>query len=88
MSWTKVMAVESLGEGKRKFLKIDDRKVLIINYSGDIYAIEPICPHLKLPIKRGKITENGEIVCSFHRSKFDLKTGEVREWCTFPPIIN
>jgi nitrite reductase/ring-hydroxylating ferredoxin subunit len=88
MSWTKVITVESLSEGMRQVVKVGDRKVLILNESGQFYAVDAICPHLKLPLKKGKITENGEIVCPFHRSKFDLKTGNVNAWCTFPPFVN
>lgn len=88
MGWTKVLAVESLAPGKRQVVKVDGRNIMILNESGQFYAIEPVCPHLKLPIKRGKITEDGAIVCNFHRSKFDLKTGAVKEWCTFPPLLN
>jgi nitrite reductase/ring-hydroxylating ferredoxin subunit len=42
---------------------------------------------MKLPMKKGKITENGAIVCPFHRSAFDIATGEVKEWITWPPVV-
>jgi nitrite reductase/ring-hydroxylating ferredoxin subunit len=88
MGWTKVMDANSLSPGTRKAMNIGNRKILFINQFDEIYAVEATCPHLNLPIKRGKITEDGAIVCNFHRSKFDLKTGAVKEWCTFPPLIN
>ncbi len=87
MSWTKVVTAESISPGNRKVVKVGKRNIIILNESGEFYAVDAVCPHLNLPLKRGKI-ENGAIICNFHRSKFDIKTGAVREWCTFPPLLN
>ncbi len=87
MSWTKVLSVDELSDGKRQVVKIGDRKILMINNSGKIYAVSNSCPHLKLPMKKGKITEDCAIVCPFHRSVFSLETGEVKQWSTFPPLV-
>ncbi len=39
------------------------------------------CPHLNLPLNDSELTADGGIVCRWHRSCFDLATGEIRNWC-------
>jgi nitrite reductase/ring-hydroxylating ferredoxin subunit len=88
MSWTKVLSLESLAPGNRQVVKVGDRSILILNQDGQLHAVENRCPHLKLPLAKGKITADGAIVCPFHRSSFDLCTGAVKEWITWPPVVN
>lgn len=87
MSWTKVLSEADLPAGGRQAVKVGQRTLLLLNQAGNLYAIDNACPHLKLPLKKGKITEEGAIVCPWHHSAFDLATGEVKEWCTWPPVV-
>ncbi|MTJ09480.1 Rieske (2Fe-2S) protein [Anabaena sp. UHCC 0204] len=86
MAWTKVLTVDALAAGAREVVKVGDRKILLLNHENKLYAVDNTCPHLKLSLTKGKI-ENGAIVCSFHRSAFDLSNGEVKTWCPFPPVV-
>ncbi len=88
MSWIKVLPQDELPSNERKVVKVEQRAILLVNHNNQVYALENACPHMKLPLKNGKITENGAIVCPFHRSAFDLATGNSTEWITFPPGIN
>jgi nitrite reductase/ring-hydroxylating ferredoxin subunit len=87
MSWTKVLAADALASGTRQVVKVGKRNILLLNHENQLYAVDNICPHLKRPLKDGKITETGAIVCPTHQSAFDLRTGEVQTWCPFPPGI-
>ncbi len=87
MVWTKALAVDALGTGTRQVVKLEERSLLLLNESGNIYAVESICPHLKLPLKKAKVTADGTIVCPWHRSQYDLATGNVKTWCPFPPVV-
>ena len=87
MSWTKVLAADELSSGDRKVVKVGDQKILIIKNNDELHAVNNACPHLKLPLKKGKITEDGALVCPFHRSAFDLCTGEVTNWTPWPPVV-
>jgi nitrite reductase/ring-hydroxylating ferredoxin subunit len=58
-----------------------------VNHESQVYAVDNTCPHLKMPMKNGKITEGGAIVCPIHRSAFDLRTGEVQDWCPWTPVV-
>ncbi|MBK1987085.1 Rieske (2Fe-2S) protein [Sphaerospermopsis aphanizomenoides BCCUSP55] len=86
MAWTKVLEANTLSPGARQVVKVGDRNILVLNHENQLYAVENNCPHLKLPLKSGKI-ENGAIVCSFHRSAFDLNSGEAKTWCPWPPGV-
>jgi len=87
MSWTKVFAESELPAGKRKVVKVNDTKVLLLNHEGTIHAVANSCPHLNLPMKGGKVNEAGELVCPFHRTAFDLCSGKPSNWTPFPPGI-
>jgi nitrite reductase/ring-hydroxylating ferredoxin subunit len=86
MAWTKVLTADALAPGGRQVVKVGNRNILVLNHENQLYAVENTCPHLKLPMKKGKI-ENGAIVCPFHRSAFDLQTGAVKTWCPWPPGV-
>jgi nitrite reductase/ring-hydroxylating ferredoxin subunit len=88
MNWIQVLAENELPPNERKVVKVENRSILLVHHNNKIYALENSCPHMKLPLKKGKITDEGSIVCPFHRSAFDLTTGNPTEWITFPPGIN
>ncbi|PMB04113.1 (2Fe-2S)-binding protein [Fischerella thermalis CCMEE 5198] len=87
MSWTKVLAADALSPGAREVVKVGSRKILLLNHEGQVYAVDNACPHLKLSLKKGKIVD-GAIVCPWHRSAFDLCTGEVKDWIAWPPVVS
>lgn len=86
MSWIKVLE-STLKPGDRQVVNAGTKKLLLLNHGGNYYALDNACPHLKLPMKQGKITEDGAIVCPFHRSAFDLATGAVKVWSPWPPVV-
>ena len=86
MGWTKVLAEADLTEGNRQVVTVDGQKLLVLKHEGKIHAVNNTCPHLKLSMKKGKIVD-GAIVCPWHRSVFDLNSGDVRDWTPFPPGI-
>lgn len=72
---------------KRKVLKVDNRAILLLHHEGQIYAMENACPHMRLPLQGGKITEDNAIVCPWHHSAFDLQSGDVKDWSPWPPGV-
>lgn len=87
MAWTQALAADSLAPGTRQVVELQERSLILLNEAGKIYAIDKICPHLKLSLKKSKVTADGSIVCRWHRSEFDLETGNVKNWCPFPPVV-
>jgi nitrite reductase/ring-hydroxylating ferredoxin subunit len=86
MAWTKVLTETALPSGGREVVKVGKQSILLVNHENQLYAVNSNCPHLKLPLKNGKV-ENGVIVCPLHRSAFDLRTGAVQDWCPWPPVV-
>lgn len=87
MVWIKALGVNDLEPNTRQVVKLEERSLLLINESGTIYAIDKVCPHLKLSFKNSKVTPDGSIICRWHHSEFDLATGNVKNWCPFPPVV-
>lgn len=87
MSWQKVFSVNALAPGQRQLVTVEQQKILLINHNGELFAISNACPHMKLSMKNGKITEEGSIVCPWHKSAFDLRSGEATDWISWPPVV-
>ncbi len=87
MTWIKVLDATALPEGERKVVKLEDHDILLAHAQGEIYAMLNACPHMKLSLRKGEITEDETIVCPFHRSAFDLHTGAVKVWTPWPPMV-
>lgn len=86
MSWVKALPLSELPEGERVVIRVENKEVLLLHHDGQIYAVQPKCPHMGAPLKRARI-EGESIVCPLHRSAFDLKTGDAREWTPWPPVV-
>jgi nitrite reductase/ring-hydroxylating ferredoxin subunit len=88
MSWTNAGKLSHLEAEKRVVHHINDLKILLIWHEDKVYAVQAQCPHLKLPLTKGQITAQGEIVCPFHKSAFDLCSGEVKCWSPWPAMLS
>ncbi|GAB3379418.1 Rieske (2Fe-2S) protein [Spongiibacter taiwanensis] len=77
----KVANVDDIPEGSFIRGEGDAKKVLLTRVNGQIAAIENRCPHLGLPLAKGKICE-GAVTCPFHGSSFDLLSGQSTAWTT------
>lgn len=87
MTWKAAVSLNKLQQNMRETVVIDGHKILLIWHDDHVYAVQAQCPHLKLPLAKGRITDDCALVCPFHKSEFDLKTGEVKCWSTWPPAI-
>ncbi len=52
----------------------DNKKILLTNLNGKIYATDRICTHAEADLSNGILTEEG-ITCPLHLSVFNLETG-------------
>jgi len=87
MAWKEVMDLTQLQQHVRFATVLEGQKILFIWHQEQVYAIQSQCPHLKLPLTKGKITEEGDIICPFHKSEFNLTTGKAICWSVWPPGI-
>ncbi len=87
MKWIEILEESHLPEGARKVVQAEGKSVLLIRYRGQVYAVAAKCPHMGASLEKGRITDDGAIVCPFHRSAFDLRTGDVKDWTPWPPAV-
>ncbi len=87
MKWIEVLDENRLPEGAREVVEVDGVPVLLIRHRGEIFATAAHCPHMGAPLKDGRITEEGLLICPRHRSAFSLRTGDVAEWTPWPPGV-
>ncbi|MGD9660656.1 MAG: Rieske (2Fe-2S) protein [Porticoccaceae bacterium] len=81
MNKTKLANIDEVPEGRFLSCRAGDKKLLLTRVNGQIAAIENRCPHLGLPLSRGKICD-GAVTCPFHGSTFDLLSGNNVAWVT------
>jgi nitrite reductase/ring-hydroxylating ferredoxin subunit len=87
MVWKAAIDLAELQEKERETAVIDGNKILFIWNKEQVHAVQAQCPHFKLPLSKGKITEECAIICPFHKSEFDLATGRVKSWSPWPAGI-
>jgi nitrite reductase/ring-hydroxylating ferredoxin subunit len=75
----------AVAEGEREIIDGTNGPILVTKVAGSYYAVDATCPHLGLPMKKGKIDSDGgvaTITCNFHNSCFELSTGKCTKWVT------
>ena len=87
MDWVKAFPEAELTEGVRKIVVVAGRKILVLRIEEQIFAVDNACPHMRFPLKDGRVTDDCGIICPFHHSAFDLKIGDVKAWSPWPPGI-
>ena len=86
-AWVRLVPSSELQPGDLKGLSVAGQSLLVaVDNDGTVYVTQGLCSHLAVPLDQGTIGD-GVLTCSQHRSSFDLKTGEVLSWCTYPPIL-
>lgn len=57
-------------------VQIGKKMVALFWLDGEVVAYEDLCPHRAGPLSEGEI-KDGEVICPWHQSRFELKTGKV-----------
>jgi len=71
-----VAKTDEIAPGEAKAAEVEGETIAIFNLDGEYYAIDDTCPHALGPLSEGEI-EGGVVICPWHASEFDIKTGEV-----------
>jgi nitrite reductase/ring-hydroxylating ferredoxin subunit len=85
MNWKKVLSKDELRSGSKLAMQVGGRRILMIHHGDQYYAVDSKCPHWGLPLDLGRVTDDCSLVCPWHRSAFDLSTGDVKAWAPWPP---
>lgn len=79
MAAVKVCNSEEVVEGAALSVTAGGHKLLLTRVNGAVQAISARCPHLGMPLARGKIAD-GAITCPWHGSRYDVCTGRNLDW--------
>lgn len=72
--WVRACAASELKKGEMLDLDYQDKKILLANIDGRVFATDRICTHAEADLGTGILSEEG-VTCPLHLSTFDLKTG-------------
>ena len=75
--FVKVADTKDIQPSHMKEVQVDGENICVVNIEGKYYAIGSICTHDGGPLADGTL-EGYEVECPWHGSKFDVRTGEVR----------
>ena len=79
MTFERICALADVPEDGSLRVELPDVDIAVVNFEGEIFAIEDVCSHAEVPLTDGEVEEfNGAptIECALHGSCFDLRTGE------------
>jgi 3-phenylpropionate/trans-cinnamate dioxygenase ferredoxin subunit len=75
-AWVRVCATEELLPGEMQSVWDGATPILVVNYDGDIYALEDRCSHEDFELSAGEFnSEEATIECVLHGAKFDVRDG-------------
>jgi 3-phenylpropionate/trans-cinnamate dioxygenase ferredoxin subunit len=72
--WVKACNIKELEKGEMLDFDNEDKKILLANLNGKIYATDRICTHAEADLSTGILNEEG-VTCPLHLSTFNLETG-------------
>ena len=71
--------IEGLLQTEKTFVTratVKKKRLCMIRHKGELYAISDRCSHAGGPLHQGKINDNNQIICPWHRFPFDIETGQ------------
>jgi class 3 adenylate cyclase/nitrite reductase/ring-hydroxylating ferredoxin subunit len=99
--WMRLFPEDELAVGEQRMLSLERCDVVVHRSPRGYVAFNNACPHMRLPFydreaprpehlaylppQSSEVTDDLGIVCRWHRSCYDLQTGQVRDWC---PALN
>lgn len=71
----RVLSLVELSKEPKQVVNCQGRNLLILSTGSSVHVVSALCPHRGAPLADGTVIE-GLLVCPWHRSTFDLGTGE------------
>jgi nitrite reductase/ring-hydroxylating ferredoxin subunit/uncharacterized membrane protein len=72
----RVASADQLREGETLRAEVDGYVMAIVRLDGSYYAFQEFCTHRYGPLSEGEFMDH-QVMCPWHRSCFDVRTGEV-----------
>lgn len=78
IEYLEIAPMSELPNGKRLFVEIGDRPIVILNIADALFAIGDVCTHDDGPLGDGDL-EGFNIVCPRHGAEFDVRNGKAMQ---------
>jgi nitrite reductase/ring-hydroxylating ferredoxin subunit/uncharacterized membrane protein len=72
-----VMDADDLPAGIPTRVDVNGHVMVLLRRDGQVYAFQEFCTHRFGPLSEGTVDDSGTIMCPWHRSCFDVRTGKV-----------
>ncbi|KCV67901.1 hypothetical protein H696_05630 [Fonticula alba] len=83
----RVASIHDLKDGEIKQIRVADKPVLLSRVKGRYYVTSHLCPHKRVNLKDGIISEDGTITCPAHGACFRLDTGDIEDMPTMDGLV-
>ncbi len=67
--------LDDLPPGGRRVVQVGEKRIVLVNLAGEVYAFSARCPHDGGPLDEGTLWA-GEIECPWHHYLYDVRSGE------------
>lgn len=74
-----------LSDGQSRRLDVNGTVLVVARQGGELFAFQEFCTHRHGPLSEGTYADC-EVMCPWHRSVFDMRTGEVKSGPAKQPI--
>ena len=78
MAFERLCSLSEVPEDGALRIELPDVDVAVVNFEGEVFAIEDVCSHAEVPLSEGDVEEfqgAPTIECWLHGSCFDLTSG-------------
>jgi 3-phenylpropionate/trans-cinnamate dioxygenase ferredoxin component len=79
------LKVPDVPPGAMRLVGDDGSEIVVANVDGQFCAFGNVCPHEGGPLVEGELDGDG-VICPWHFTRFDVRTGEAIEGVTDEPI--
>lgn len=73
--YRRLCAVDEVAPGTMRSVDVDGQSVLVVNVSGELFAVGNHCGDTPLPLHFGTL-QDAELQCSWHGCRYDVRTGQ------------
>jgi len=85
--WIRVCARSELLPGETRVVWDGDTPILVLNYDGDVYALEDRCSHEDFELSAGHFDpDTATIECVLHGALFDVRDGRALGPPAYSPV--
>ncbi len=83
----KIATTSDIEPGMVKVYEVAGNQIALCNVDGTFYAVADRCPHQRARLSEAHL-EGETIVCPWHGSAFDLRTGRAVTWVVRPRLLH